>query len=227
MTNNLAESFNNWIKPHKSLNLDDLMDKIRQFLMIKWNERRKVSRKLQGLVLPHIIKKLKEKSRNLDLDVVECSNEVGEVSVLGGSGFRFVVKLHEKTCSCREWQVSGIPCIHAIAFITSLDQAPLEHYVDPCYSINKFRAAYAQLIPALPDKSQWPKSSHGFFMHPPLLKATAGRRKNERYKGCTEGGAKKRPKGQHKCPICKDYGHHWQNCKRGDPEDIAAMMAIR
>lgn len=28
-------------------------------------------------------------------------------------------------------------------------------------------------------------------------------------------------------PICKDYGHHWHKCKKGDPDDIAAMMAAR
>jgi hypothetical protein len=51
VTNNLAECFNNWIKPHKSLNLDELMDKIRQMLMRKWNQRRKISMNLEGLVL--------------------------------------------------------------------------------------------------------------------------------------------------------------------------------
>ena len=58
VSNNLAESFNNWIKEHKSLNLDDFLDKIRQLLMTKWNQRRKISRKLDDLILPHIIKKL-------------------------------------------------------------------------------------------------------------------------------------------------------------------------
>jgi hypothetical protein len=96
VTNNLAESFNSWIKHHKSLNLDDFMDKIRQLLMIKWEQRRTVSRKLEGLILPHIVTKLKESSRNLDMEVVKCSNEVGEILVMGGSGIRFVVKLHEK-----------------------------------------------------------------------------------------------------------------------------------
>jgi len=60
------------------MNLDDLMDKIRQMLMIKWNQRRKISRKLDGSVLPHIIKNLNEKSRELNLEVVECSEEVAE-----------------------------------------------------------------------------------------------------------------------------------------------------
>ena len=57
VTNNLAESFNNWIKDYKSLNLDDLMDRIRQLLMQKWNRRRKISN-IFGRVnsAPHIEK---------------------------------------------------------------------------------------------------------------------------------------------------------------------------
>ena len=92
------------------------------------------------------IKKLNEQSRDLELEVKECSEEVGEVTALGGSGFRFVVNLLDRTCSCRQWQVSGIPCRHAIAFITSLSNAALDNYVDPYYSVDKFRVAYAQLI---------------------------------------------------------------------------------
>ena len=37
VTNNLAESFNNWIKPEKVKHLDDLLDTIRQKILIKWN----------------------------------------------------------------------------------------------------------------------------------------------------------------------------------------------
>ncbi|KAM3255359.1 hypothetical protein ACQJBY_048590 [Aegilops geniculata] len=224
VTNNLAECFNNWIKHHKSLNLDDLMDKLRQMIMIMWNRRRKVAKKLVGLILPHIIKKLNAKSRELNLEVVESSEEVAEVTQLGGSGFRFVVNLHDNTCSCRQWQVSGLPCKHALAFTTSLVNAHIQNYVDSYYSIDKFRAAYGQLIPAMCDKTQWPKSNHGFFMHPPLLKVVAGRPQTERHKGCSE---KKRKSGQHLCPICKEYGHHWHKCKKGNKDDIAALMELR
>ncbi|KAM0873464.1 hypothetical protein ACQ4PT_038055 [Festuca glaucescens] len=56
------------------------------------------------------------------------------------------------------------------------------------------------------------------------IEAIAGRPKTERYKGC---GEKKRKNGKHLCPICKEYGHHWHNCKKGNPEDIAAMLAVR
>ncbi|XP_066361349.1 uncharacterized protein [Miscanthus floridulus] len=166
VTNNLAESFNNWIKPHKSMNLDDLMDKIRQMVMTKWHQRRKIGQKLDGLILPHIIKELNEKSRELNLEVLECGPHVAEITALGGSAFRFVVNLEDRTCSCREWQVSGLPCKHALAFITTLANGKIEMHVDSYYSIEKFRAAYAQLIPAMIDKTQWPKSSHGFLCIP-------------------------------------------------------------
>jgi hypothetical protein len=224
VTNNLAECLNNWIKDYKSMNLDDLMDKMRQLIMVKWNQRRKIGKKLDGFILPHIIKKLNEKSRELNLEVLECSDEMAEITLRGGSGFRFVVNLAQRTCSCRQWEVSGIPCKHALAFITSLPNAPIEKYVDLYYSIEKFRAAYSALIPALPDKRRWPKSVHGFFMYPPLLKSVSGRHQTERHKGCSGNKGKK---GQHQCPICKEYGHHWPKCRKGSKEDIEAMKIAR
>jgi hypothetical protein len=60
------------------------------------------------------------------------------------------------------------------------------------------------MISAMTDNRQWTECTHGFFMHPPLLKATTSRPKTKRYKGCSE----KKKKGQHKCPICETYGHH-------------------
>jgi len=82
--------------------------------------------------------------------------------VKGSNGYKCVVNLEERTFSCRKWQVSGIPCKHAIAFITYLGE-PLEKYVDMFYSVDKFKAAYEALIPALPDKSQWAQFDHIFF----------------------------------------------------------------
>ncbi|CAO2145752.1 unnamed protein product, partial [Urochloa humidicola] len=227
VTNNLVESFNNWIKSWKALNLDDFVDKVRGLLMDKWYARRSAAKKMRGLILPHIMKKLKEDSFNLDMDVFSSSDDVAEVCVKGSNGFRCVVNLHERTCSCRKFQVSSIPCLHAIAFITKMGQ-PLENYVDSYYSVEKFRSAYENLIPALTDKAQWQPSNHDFFMHPPLLKSTAGRRKNQRFKGCTETtSSTTRKKGQHRCDVCKGYGHRWTTCKEGNPDDKAALQAER
>jgi hypothetical protein len=37
--------------------------------MSKWDVRRDISNKMKGVILPHIIKELREQSRNLDMDV--------------------------------------------------------------------------------------------------------------------------------------------------------------
>jgi hypothetical protein len=225
VTNNLAESCNNWVKGHKGMHLDSLLDTLRQKIMAKFHKRRKLGEKMQGKILEHIVKNLAERSRNLNMDVTGSSNDIGEVSWRGGSGYRYAVNLKERTCTCREWQISGKPCLHAIAMITSIRNEKLEDYVDMYFSVEKFRKAYEGIIPALPDKTQWPESTHGFFMHPPLLKSTAGRRQTKRFKGSSEGTSGR--KGRHRCPICKQLGHHWYTCKEGDPNDIAEMLAAR
>jgi len=54
--------------------------------------------------------------------------------------------------------------------------------------------------------------------------SVAGRHKTERHKGRSDKNGKK---GQHQCPICKEYGHHWHNCRKGSKEDIEAMKTLR
>jgi len=157
-------------------------------------------------IIPHVMQHLREGSFNLDIEVITEHDRVAEVCAKGGTGFRFIVDLRNRTCFCRAWQGSGIPCKHAIAYITSIPGEKLEDHVDECYSVAKFKAAYEGAIPSIPDKSMWPDATHGFFMHPPLLKSTAGRRKN-RYKGVVEEGSRKKSK-RHECPICHELGHH-------------------
>jgi hypothetical protein len=101
VTNNLAESFNNWIKAEKAKYIDDLMDTIRQKLLIKWNNRKKVAKKFVGKILPHVMQQLREGSFNLDIEVITEHDGAAEVCAKGGTRFRFVVDLRNRTCSCR------------------------------------------------------------------------------------------------------------------------------
>ena len=65
VTNNIAETFNSWIRQEKSLPVIDLMDRIRQLLMQKMFLRRKIARKLKDKMLPNIMKDLNSRSRGL------------------------------------------------------------------------------------------------------------------------------------------------------------------
>uniref|UniRef100_A0A453LPL4 Uncharacterized protein n=1 Tax=Aegilops tauschii subsp. strangulata TaxID=200361 RepID=A0A453LPL4_AEGTS len=46
----------------------------------------------------------------------------------------------------------------------------IEDFVDDYYSVAKFAAAYTPVMPGLTDASQWPKKTHEFFLHPPILR---------------------------------------------------------
>jgi len=83
VTNNLAESFNNWIKEEKAKHIDDLMDTIRQKLLIKWNTRKKVAKKFVGKILPHVMQQLREDSFNLDIEVITEHDGVAKVCAKG------------------------------------------------------------------------------------------------------------------------------------------------
>jgi hypothetical protein len=65
VTNNLVESFNNWIKDWKDLPVVELADKIREMIMILWNKRRRIAEKLDGKILPAVLQQLKMKTRGL------------------------------------------------------------------------------------------------------------------------------------------------------------------
>ena len=43
------------VKDQKGLHLDDLMDIIRQMILIKWNNRNRVAQKFEGKILPHVV----------------------------------------------------------------------------------------------------------------------------------------------------------------------------
>uniref|UniRef100_A0A0E0EPJ4 Uncharacterized protein n=1 Tax=Oryza meridionalis TaxID=40149 RepID=A0A0E0EPJ4_9ORYZ len=56
--------------------------------------------------------------------------------------------------------------------------------------IKKFRASYEREIPAMPDKSHWPKVKMPFDLGAPLEKRGVGRQRKLRIKGCLENGGK-------------------------------------
>jgi len=43
-----------------------------------------------------------------------------------------------KTCSCRYWQLAGLPCCHAISCILFKTNY-LDEYVADCYSVQHFK----------------------------------------------------------------------------------------
>ena len=62
-----------------------------------------------------------------------------------GPDSQFVVYMEMKTCACKKWDLTGIPCQHACCCITENNEEP-EKYVDECYSVETFNKVYSHVI---------------------------------------------------------------------------------
>jgi hypothetical protein len=103
-----------------------------------------------------------------------------------------MVKLNERTCTCLEWQHTGKPCGHVLAYVTRKRGIDIEQFVHDYYSVNRFRAAYGREIEPMTDKTQWPQVDLPFLVGAPLAKMPRGRLRKLRMKGWDEGGHSKK-----------------------------------
>ena len=66
------------------------------------------------------------------------------------------VDIEKRTCTCRKWDLKGIPCCHAIASINYLHK-DVESFVDECYTKAEYTRAYTGSIAPCIGERHWPK----------------------------------------------------------------------
>ena len=67
---------------------------------------------------------------------------------------RHVVNLTRKCCTCRVWDLTGIPCKHSVAAIyKNLERS--EDYMHACFRKDAYVAAYKKMITPLPGQDEW------------------------------------------------------------------------
>ena len=166
------------------------------------------------IIIPAVMNELKQKTTALEMNMTLCSGITAEISYLDKEKreWRYPVDLEARTCSCRQWQITGLPCIHALFFITSLPgpAGNIQQYVHDYYSVARFKATYAYALPAMEGKQQWDMVDPGFKLCAPVLKRAAGRPRKSRIRPRSEGaglGARKR-----KCTRCGGSGHFGKYC---------------
>jgi len=73
------------------------------------------------LMLPSLIKSLHAKARELRMKCIRRGMEA-EVTYIDWEGreWRYPLSLVEKTCTCRQLQLRGKPCIHALFFMCAI-----------------------------------------------------------------------------------------------------------
>jgi hypothetical protein len=161
------------------------------------------------------MKKLLTKTRGLKMTMIKHTTFEAEVTAYDREKreWRYPVNLEKRTCSCRQWEITGLPCIHALFFITSLrgPAAEIDQYVDDYFSVAKFNATYADNVPCIESQHQWGIVDPGFVLHARVQSRALGRPRKTRIRSSAEGtGLGPRRK---KCKRSGEFGHFASKCK--------------
>ncbi|KAL4323348.1 hypothetical protein GQ457_11G020680 [Hibiscus cannabinus] len=97
---------------------------------------------------------------------------------------QYLVNLNEKTCSCRRWQLCGIPCQHACCAIWHTDGVS-DDYLHSCYLKDTYIKAYSYALQPKNGFHDWKKSGIEAVL-PPIEREMPGRPKKNRRKAKDE-----------------------------------------
>ncbi len=111
--NNMCETFNANIMEARHKSIVAMFEEIRIYVMNRFRERRKFGRfKFVGKFGPTVWSKIQD-FNDLSTQCYVETNGTGGWEVFE-RGMKFLVQYEQKTCSCRVWDLTGIPCQHAV-----------------------------------------------------------------------------------------------------------------
>ena len=212
LVNNMSESFNSYIMEARDKPIITMLEYIRRKFMNRIQIKKQGMEKYPGPICPSIQKKL-------EINKVDSGNcfpiFAGELKFeVDCHDSTHIVDLAEHTCSCRLWDLSGIPCKHAISCIYLNKQRP-EDYVSRYYSKEVYLLAYNSMIHPVPGEHDWVQTGMDAIA-PPFYRKQTGRPKKLRRKGADEPinpyKVSRRNKGV-TCAKCLQLGHNQRSCK--------------
>lgn len=154
--NNMCESFNNWIISARYLPIISMLEAIRCKIMIRIHEQKTKAVAMKGLIC-HVINKKINFFTKLSGNCHAIWNGKDAFEAKHWDN-RFTVNLIQKTCSCRYWQLSGLPCCHAISCICYTSRR-IEEFVADCYKVKVQNNMYSHCLEPLEGMNAWPESN--------------------------------------------------------------------
>ncbi|KAJ8448910.1 LOW QUALITY PROTEIN: hypothetical protein Cgig2_030766 [Carnegiea gigantea] len=143
-TNNFVESFNHAIVKFRGLPILNMLEEIRKLIASRFVKRFEKSQKWNSRLVPYVHKKL----LMIEMESRICTHLVhagqGEFDVTEGHT-NFTVRLQDKFCDYRKWQLTGLLYKHAARCIFRMKQQ-LEDYVEDCFTVEKYKNLYNHII---------------------------------------------------------------------------------
>ncbi|KAK9986371.1 hypothetical protein SO802_031322 [Lithocarpus litseifolius] len=212
LANNLSESFNSMIVKARDKPILSMLEWIRVRLISRLYVKKIGIEKYGGRLCPSIqgkLEKLKLESKSF------CAMPSGRfVYEVTSERERHVVDLVGRTCSCRAWDLTGIPCKHGVAEIF-VNCEMSEDCTHPCYYKDAYVETYKTPIPPMPGQSEWVSSGQPKLVAPIIYKPP-GKPPMKRKRDADE------PRNLYKvsrankpvrCGRCQKEGHNARGCK--------------
>ncbi|XP_057440815.1 uncharacterized protein LOC130732839 [Lotus japonicus] len=214
--NNMCEAFNRTILEHRDKPIITLIEGLKFYLtnrIVKQNDL--MLRWRNSQLCPVIQKKLdaiKDYSEgwrpNWNGDTVHGLFEVER------DKDKYAVDVALRSCACRRWDLTGIPCVHAVACMWYNHHVP-ENYVDMAYRRHTFLNTYSHIILPNNGPKLWPEVEAA-PLNPPYVRRAPGRPKKQRNKANDEPrnpNRLRRISSTVRCRRCGEPGHNKRTCK--------------
>ncbi|XP_042018886.1 uncharacterized protein LOC121766685 [Salvia splendens] len=212
--NNMAETFNGWILDARCKPIISMLEDIRVQVMRRLYAKRKFCTTWICVVGPRPMQKLeRNKELSFKWQMVWNGDEGYEVSNVYDQDNRHIVNLKSSSCTCREWELTGIPCQHAVCVLHSEGLEP-ENFVAHWYIESTYLKANQFMIQPVRGKILWAETGKEEIA-PPAHRKLPGRPKVRRKKDKNEiqkAGKLSRKGRIMTCKICKQPGHNIRRC---------------
>ncbi|KAF9598415.1 hypothetical protein IFM89_027848 [Coptis chinensis] len=215
LTNNFSESFNSWILKIRDKPLVQFIDMYNLLLLKSIYDRRMLSMKsFEHGVVPNVLYMIKKREERYNNYEIRGVTETQYLAISHLTGKKYNLEIQKQECFCIEWQMSGVPCVHAVAVLRSRRE-PWSRYCSHYFSAEAFKATYASYLYPLDNIEDWPEITlDKELVLPPEVSTQPGRPRKQRIRADDE-----MPKSKKKCAKCQEEGHNSRSCdarKKGE-----------
>ncbi|XP_044500467.1 uncharacterized protein LOC123221657 isoform X2 [Mangifera indica] len=206
IASNFGELFYSWVSDAHELPITQMVDMIRSKIMELTYTRRADSNLWMTRMTPSMEEKLeKEDLKVRNLQVLLSTGSTCEVR---GDTVE-VVDMDHWDCTCKGWQLTGLPCCHAIAVISCIGRSPYD-YCSRYFTTEMYRVTYSETVHPIPDldrPAQSDPSQVAVTVTPPPTRRPPGRPTTKK------SGSQDVMKRQLQCSRCRGLGHNKSTCK--------------
>ncbi|KAK2383336.1 MuDR family transposase [Trifolium repens] len=177
------EEFNKWILDARELPIIQVIERIHGNLITQFDDRRLKSSSWYSVLTPSAERRMVEAINHASTYQVLRSDEV-EFEVISADRSN-IVNIGSRSCSCRDWQLYGIPCSHAVAALISC-RKDVYAYTAKCFTVASYRDTYAEELHPVPRKLEWRRTDESALdnditvVRPPKFRRPPGRPENKR-----------------------------------------------